>query len=256
MVKDAMAWSSLQHLWSERYNRTLRRSTEVLPAVECWRSWPGCAECQSCRAEKDCEMKYVPRLHYLIASAMRLAAVPARAAPADDVAAFYNGKNLNLVVGFNAGGGADLYARLIARHFGKHIPGHPNIVVRNMPGAGSMGAANHLFNVSPRDGLEIGLFAGNIVVDPVRPVATPPGVPDVRVNAPASETSVCLEQHQIFAQQPDPHGRTIGARDMLRKGRRDPVAAHQRAHRRPWANPGQRLVFMLCKHGQLRSRLG
>jgi len=84
-------------------------------------------------------MKSVPRLQYLIAFAMLLASLPVRAAAAEDVTAFYNGKNLNLVVGFNAGGGADLYARLIARHFGKHIPGHPNIVVRNMPGAGSMG---------------------------------------------------------------------------------------------------------------------
>jgi tripartite-type tricarboxylate transporter receptor subunit TctC len=139
-------------------------------------------------------MKSIPRLPYLIASAILLASLPVHVAPAEDVAAFYNGKNLNLVVGFNAGGGADLYARLIARHFGKHIPGHPNIVVRNMPGAGSMGAANHLFNVSPRDGSEIGLFAGNIVVDPViGGVATKY---DARrfnwIGAPASETAVCL----------------------------------------------------------------
>src|SRR5262245_62408407 len=105
-------------------------------------------------------MKSARRLQCLIASAMLLASLPVRVAPAEDVAAFYNGKNLNLVVGFNAGGGADLYARLIARHFGKHIPGHPNIVVRNMPGAGTMGAANHLFNVSPRTGQKNGVVTG------------------------------------------------------------------------------------------------
>jgi tripartite-type tricarboxylate transporter receptor subunit TctC len=139
-------------------------------------------------------MKSIPRLPYLIASGILLASLSVQVAPAEDASGFYNGKSLNLVVGFNPGGGADLYARLIARHFGQHIPGHPNIVVRNMPGAGSMGAANHLFNVSPRDGLEIGMFAGNIVVDPViGGVATKY---DARrfnwIGAPASETAVCL----------------------------------------------------------------
>src|SRR5258707_12672914 len=89
------------------------------------------------------------------------------AARADDVADFYRGRTVSLVAGFNVGGGADAYARLIARHLGPHVPGNPPVVVKNMQGAGSVLAANHLFNVSPRDGSEIGLFAGNIVVDPV-----------------------------------------------------------------------------------------
>jgi tripartite-type tricarboxylate transporter receptor subunit TctC len=115
-------------------------------------------------------------------------------AHAEDVAQFYGGKNLNLVAGFNVGGGADLYARLIARHMGKHVPGNPNVIVRNMPGAGSMAAANHIFNVAPRDGTEIGLFAGNIAVDPV--IGGAPTKYDARqfnwIGAPASETAVCL----------------------------------------------------------------
>src|SRR5580704_16452155 len=89
------------------------------------------------------------------------------AARAGDAADFYRGRTLNLVAGFNVGGGADAYARLIARHLGMHVPGGPTVVVKNMQGAGSALAANHIFNVSPRDGSEIGLFAGNIVVDPV-----------------------------------------------------------------------------------------
>src|ERR1051326_5052108 len=72
------------------------------------------------------------------------------AAHAEDVASFYAGRTLNLIEGFNVGGGADLYTRLVAAHWAHHIPGHPNIIVHNMPGAGSMTAANHLFNVSPR----------------------------------------------------------------------------------------------------------
>jgi tripartite-type tricarboxylate transporter receptor subunit TctC len=116
------------------------------------------------------------------------------AARADDAAAFYNGKNLNLIAGFNVGGGADLYARLIARHLGNHIPGHPPVIVHNMPGAGSVAAANHIFNVSPRDGSEIGLFAGSIAVDPV--IGGVPSQYDARkfnwLGAPASETAICL----------------------------------------------------------------
>jgi tripartite-type tricarboxylate transporter receptor subunit TctC len=113
---------------------------------------------------------------------------------ADDAADFYSGRNLNLIVGFNVGGGADLYARTIARHLGKHMPGQPNIIVHNTPGAGSMAAANHIFNVSPRDGSEIGLFAGNIAVDPV--IGGVRTQYDARqfnwIGAPASETAVCL----------------------------------------------------------------
>jgi tripartite-type tricarboxylate transporter receptor subunit TctC len=113
---------------------------------------------------------------------------------ADDAATFYSGKNLNLIAGFNVGGGADLYARLIARHLGDHIPGHPTVIVHNMPGAGSMAAANYVFNVSPHDGLEIGLFAGSIAVDPV--IGGVPSQYDARkfnwIGAPASETAICL----------------------------------------------------------------
>ncbi len=128
----------------------------------------------------------------LTISALALGLLPASFTLADDATS--NGKNLNLITGFNVGGGADLYARLIAHHLGNHLPGHPNIVVHNMPGAGSMTAANHIFNVSPRDGSEIGLFAGSIAVDPV--IGGVPSQYDARkfnwLGAPASETAVCL----------------------------------------------------------------
>jgi tripartite-type tricarboxylate transporter receptor subunit TctC len=113
---------------------------------------------------------------------------------AEDVADFYRGRTLNLVAGFNVGGGADAYARLVARYLGQHLPGNPTVVVRNMPGAGSMTAANHVFNVSPRDGSEIGLFAGNIAIDPV--IGGVPAKYDARkfawVGAPSSETNICI----------------------------------------------------------------
>src|SRR6187402_3208197 len=77
-------------------------------------------------------------------------------AQAQSVADFYRGKNLNLIVGYSAGGGYDTYSRILARHLGKHIPGNPSIVVQNMPGAGSLKFANYLYNVAPKDGTTIG----------------------------------------------------------------------------------------------------
>jgi tripartite-type tricarboxylate transporter receptor subunit TctC len=77
---------------------------------------------------------------------------PARA---DDVADFYRGKRISLVIGYGTGGGDDLYARMLGRFMGDHIPGKPTIIAQNMPGAGSRGAANWLYKVAPRDGTVI-----------------------------------------------------------------------------------------------------
>src|SRR5499426_678370 len=76
---------------------------------------------------------------------------------------FYKGKTVRIVVGFAAGGGFDTYARAIARHLGKHIPGNPSIVVDNMAGAGSLLAANDLYNRAKPDGLTIGNFIGSLI---------------------------------------------------------------------------------------------
>ena len=81
---------------------------------------------------------------------------------ADEVADFYKGKTIQVVVGYGAGGGYDLYARMVARHMGKHLPGNPAMVVQNMPGAGSLRAANYLYEVAPKDGTVFGIFARNI----------------------------------------------------------------------------------------------
>ena len=91
--------------------------------------------------------------------AWALAVVPAHA---DALADFYKGRQINLIVGYGPGGGYDIHARLLARHFGKFIPGHPTVVVQNMPGAGSLRAVNYLYNVAPKDGATIGTFARNM----------------------------------------------------------------------------------------------
>jgi tripartite-type tricarboxylate transporter receptor subunit TctC len=88
-------------------------------------------------------------------------------AMAQSVADFYRGKNLNLIVGYSAGGGYDTYSRILARHLGKHIPGNPSIVVQNMPGAGSLKFANYLYNVAPKDGTTIGTFSRGMPMEPL-----------------------------------------------------------------------------------------
>jgi tripartite-type tricarboxylate transporter receptor subunit TctC len=80
---------------------------------------------------------------------------------------FFRGKQVTIVVGFTAGGGYDLTARLYARHYGRHIPGNPNVIVQNMPGAGSAVAAASLANAPPQDGTRLGFIAGGAVIDPL-----------------------------------------------------------------------------------------
>src|SRR5919106_1023682 len=79
---------------------------------------------------------------------------------------FYRGKTIRIIVGFAAGGGFDAYARVIARHMGKHIPSNPSIIVDNMTGAGSRVAANFLFRAPP-DGQAIGNFIGSLVLQQI-----------------------------------------------------------------------------------------
>lgn len=79
---------------------------------------------------------------------------PASSQPS--VADFYRGKKIDLIVGYSSGGTYDLYARLVARHLGRHIPGNPSIVPRNQPGAGSRTAVTWVANIAPRDGTVLG----------------------------------------------------------------------------------------------------
>src|SRR5689334_22445712 len=101
----------------------------------------------------------------IIFSFLTILAFAAQAgAAADD---FYRGKSVRIVVGFSAGGGFDTYARALARHMTKHIPGNPSVVVENMTGAGSLIAANHVFRVAKPDGLTIGHFIGGLFLGQV-----------------------------------------------------------------------------------------
>lgn len=99
------------------------------------------------------------------------ALVVAFASPALSQANFYEGKTIRIVCALGTGGGYDSYARLASRHLGKHIPGNPTIVVQNMPGAGGIVAANHIYNVAPKDGTSIGALHANIALAQVTDTA-------------------------------------------------------------------------------------
>jgi tripartite-type tricarboxylate transporter receptor subunit TctC len=98
------------------------------------------------------------------------AAAPAHAE--DDVAAFYRGKQLRLVVGTGAGGGYDLFARAVARHIGNHIPGNPSVIVQNQGGAGGLLMANQLYSLGPKDGTVIAAPVNGL---PTAPLLEPAG---------------------------------------------------------------------------------
>src|SRR5678816_171004 len=78
---------------------------------------------------------------------------------------YFQGKTITIIVGYLAGDGYDIWARLLAAHMGKHIPGNPGIIAQNMPGAGSMIAANNVFNVAKPDGLTMASIGPSLYLD-------------------------------------------------------------------------------------------
>ena len=86
---------------------------------------------------------------------------------AQGVAEFFKGKTIDLYIGTSAGGGYDAYGRLLARHLGKHIPGNPGIVPKNMTGGGGMRLANFLYNAAPKDGLALATFNRGTAFEPL-----------------------------------------------------------------------------------------
>ena len=100
----------------------------------------------------------------MVMTVLALIAAPAHA---QTVEQFYHGRTVSIVRRLPPGGAYDPYARAVARHLPKHLPGAPTIVVKNMQGAGSVIAANHLYNVSPKDGSELGVIAGSAAIEPV-----------------------------------------------------------------------------------------
>lgn len=101
------------------------------------------------------------------AAALALGCLAVAPAKADTAADFYRGRNVTIIVGYSAGGGYDVYARAVARYINRHIPGNPNIIVTNMPGAGSLASVNFLYNVAPKDGSFMATFGRGIAMEPL-----------------------------------------------------------------------------------------
>src|SRR5438477_6516329 len=112
-----------------------------------------------------------------------LASAPVKAA--DAVANFYKGRTVQVLIGFSAGGGYDIYARTLARYMGKHIPGNPTLVPQNMPGAGTLKVANYIYNVAPKDGTVFGTFARGIPMEKL--LGAPSANNSTPRNSPGSE---------------------------------------------------------------------
>src|SRR5262245_8949690 len=106
------------------------------------------------------------RVAFALALAAAASAHSSRPASAQTVAEFYAGKSVNVLIGFSPGGGYDAYARTLARHMGRYIPGNPRILPQNMPGAGSLRAVNYLYSVAPKDGTAVGHFAPGVMFEP------------------------------------------------------------------------------------------
>ena len=119
------------------------------------------------------------------------------ASHAQSVADFYKGKSVELLIGYSGGGGYDVYARLLARHIGRHVPGNPTIIPRNMPGAGSLVLANWLYNVAPKDGTAIGMIGRGTPFDPMLGIDAAKFDPTkyLWLGSMNNEVSVCVSWH-------------------------------------------------------------
>jgi tripartite-type tricarboxylate transporter receptor subunit TctC len=107
------------------------------------------------------------------------------------------GKSVHMIIGFGPGGGYDLWGRTIGRHIGRHLPGNPNVIPQNMPGAGSYAAASYIFNVAPKDGTVLGIIARDAALGPLSG-ATGARFDPLRlswIGTPTKETNVCIAYH-------------------------------------------------------------
>ncbi|HEY4403129.1 MAG TPA: hypothetical protein VGN55_00645 [Xanthobacteraceae bacterium] len=116
---------------------------------------------------------------------------PAIAAGVED---FYKGRTVSIIIGYSVGGGYDSYGRLLARYLGEHIPGRPGVVPQNMPGAGSIKAANYIYGVATKDGAAIGTFGRTIPVAPLLAAAgaTFDGTKFTWLGSISKDTSLCV----------------------------------------------------------------
>jgi tripartite-type tricarboxylate transporter receptor subunit TctC len=117
------------------------------------------------RPGKDYSMQVIVRSSVAAASLVAAAVLATQAWAQPSVEQFYKGKSIDLIIGYPPAGSNDTYARVLARHIGRHIPGQPTVVTKNMPGAGSFLAVNNVYSVAPKDGTVLAIGAPTTALD-------------------------------------------------------------------------------------------
>jgi tripartite-type tricarboxylate transporter receptor subunit TctC len=123
--------------------------------------------------------------------------LPAFAQPSSPAANALAGKTFRMIIGFGVGGGYDQWARTVAQHMGKHLPGNPTLVPQNMPAGGSIAATNYIYELAPKDGTVLGLIGRDVPLAPIT------GAPGARfdptkmswIGTPTKETNICIAYH-------------------------------------------------------------
>lgn len=139
-------------------------------------------------------MKVSHRLNLIAAASIAALSAGPRPALADKVSDFYAGRRLTFLVGFSPGSAFDVYGRAVSRHISKFMPGKPDVLIQNMPGAGGVSSAGYLYNIAPKDGTMIGVFSRSTPMEPLL------GNPSVKfdptrftwIGSAGKEVSVCV----------------------------------------------------------------
>ncbi len=190
-----------------------------------------------------------------VLSALAMMAAAPAAAQAPNLA----GRNVTMLIGFGPGGGYDQWGRVVARHIGKHLPGKPNVVPQNMPGGGSFNAANHIYNVAPKDGTVMGIIARDAPLGPLSGMAGARFDPlkMTWLGTPTTETNVCFMHNRSKV-------KTLRRSSSARGDHRQ----HRRRHRHLYLSEGAqrtprrqvqddlRLPLVVRRHSRDGSRRG
>jgi tripartite-type tricarboxylate transporter receptor subunit TctC len=174
-----------------------RRSDEGAPAVRYWKDRNPLSPPSPLRGEgvnrraRPTQIQTGVLFAATIGLALLISARPLTAAGVED---FYKARNVSIIIGYSVGGGYDTYARLLSRYLGDHIPGRPNVVPQNMPGAGSIKAANFIYGVAPKDGTAIATFGRTIAVAPLLAAAGAAfdGTKFTWLGSISKDTSLCV----------------------------------------------------------------
>jgi tripartite-type tricarboxylate transporter receptor subunit TctC len=141
-------------------------------------------------SERKCVARFIAAISLILFASF----LPSGMASAQTPAVSFRGKTVNLIIGFGAGGGYDALGRVLADHFGSHLPGHPTVVPQNMPGGGSFRAASYIYNQAPKDGTAIALISRDAALGPLtgQPGALFDATKLSWLGTPLTETNVCI----------------------------------------------------------------